>query len=313
MRQFSSVFRSSSETDRSAHSGARDSAAAICRGQISAVVRPLQNPTYGVPKATLPTISTAMTVESAPNTETKPKTGIKVVIVGAGFGGLCAAIESHLQGHDVVLLENFPALKPLGDIISFGSNAGHIFHSWSDGYISRQFRPLCIDSKEFDLRKFDGEKVLQQPSPAKIHDWPVFNGHRGELHMIIYHYAKDVLGIPIRLGCRVVEYFEDANGAGVIIEGGEKVTGDVVIGADGVRSKARELVLGYFDKPRSSGFAIFRAWFTTEKILADPVTRELAAHGDSFTGWIGPDVHFLVAVLKDGKDISWVLTHKVSS
>lgn len=40
----------------------------------------------------------------------------------------------------------------------------------------------------------------------------------------------------------------------------KQVTGDMVIGADGVRSKARELVLGYVDKPKSSGYAVFRAW-----------------------------------------------------
>lgn len=254
-----------------------------------------------------------MTTDDAPNTETKSKTGIKVIIVGAGFGGLTAAIECHLQGHDVVVLEAFPELKPLGDIISFGSNAGHIFHSWSNGYISRKFRPLCIESKQFDIRKFDGEKIIQQPTPPRIPDWPVFNGHRGELHMIVFYYAKDLLGIPIRTGNKVVEYFEDAHGAGVVLESGEKVTGDVVIGSDGVRSKARELVLGYFDKPRSSGYAIFRSWMTTQKILEDPMTKEFADHGDTFTGWIGQDVHFLVAVLKGGRDMSWVLTHKVCS
>jgi len=41
----------------------------------------------------------------------KPKTGIKVVIVGAGFGGLCAAIECYRQGHDVELYESFKELK----------------------------------------------------------------------------------------------------------------------------------------------------------------------------------------------------------
>jgi 2-polyprenyl-6-methoxyphenol hydroxylase-like FAD-dependent oxidoreductase len=252
-----------------------------------------------------------MTAEDTPNTQTKPKTGIKIIIVGAGFGGLTAAIECHLQGHDVVILESFPAIKPLGDIISFGGNAGHIFNKWSDGYITRKFRPLCIDSKQFDVRKYNGEKIMYQPTPPKEADWPVFNGHRGELHMIVYNYAQDVSGIPIRTSCRVTKYFEDAQGAGVELESGEKVTADVVIGSDGVRSKARELVLGYNDKPRSSGYAIFRAWFSTEEILKDPATKEFADHGDTFTGWIGQDVHFLVAVLKGGKDISWVLTHKV--
>lgn len=41
----------------------------------------------------------------------------------------------------------------------------------------------------------------------------------------------------------------------------DQVICDCVIGADGVRSKARELVLGYEDKPKSSGYAIWRAWY----------------------------------------------------
>ena len=56
-----------------------------------------------------------------------PKSGINVIIVGAGFGGLCAAIECHRQGHDVEIFESLKELKVLGDIISFGANAGRIF------------------------------------------------------------------------------------------------------------------------------------------------------------------------------------------
>jgi len=40
-----------------------------------------------------------------------------------------------------------------------------------------------------------------------------------------------------------------------------QIVADVVIGADGVRSKARALVLGYEDNPKSSGYAIWRAWY----------------------------------------------------
>lgn len=80
---------------------------------------------------------------------------------------------------------------------------------------------------------------------------------------MVFNYAKDELGIPIYLGSRVKRYFEDEEKAGIVLESGggeEIVEGDVVVGSDGVRSKARELVLGYEDKPKSSGYAIFRAW-----------------------------------------------------
>jgi hypothetical protein len=50
----------------------------------------------------------------------------------------------------------------------------------------------------------------------------VFNGHRGELHEIVFEYALS-LGIPIKLGKKAVAYFEDENEAGVELEDGERV------------------------------------------------------------------------------------------
>ncbi|KAL6414227.1 salicylate hydroxylase [Ilyonectria robusta] len=239
--------------------------------------------------------------------------GIKVIVVGAGFGGLTAAIECHRQGHDVEIYESFPELKVLGDIISFGSNAGRIFHRWGDGEVVARLRPLCIDIQEYGFRihKWDtGEVVYHQKRPPPSPDAPVLNGHRGELHEVIFKYARDDLGIPIHLGQRVSEYFEDETSAGIVLKDGQKVLGDVVIAADGVRSKARELVLGYEDKPKSSGYAVWRAWFSNKDMIADPQTKEFCENGDTFNGWIGPDVHFLFSTIKGGKDCCWVLTHK---
>lgn len=154
------------------------------------------------------------------------KSGIKVIIVGAGFGGLTAAIECHRQGHDVEIYESFPELKVLGDIISFGGNAGRIFNRWSDGEIVARLRPLCIDIQEYGFRihKWDtGEVVYHQKRPPPNPEAPVLNGHRGELHEIIFNYARDELCIPIHLGQRVSEYFEDNTQAGIILKTGEKV------------------------------------------------------------------------------------------
>ena len=243
-----------------------------------------------------------------------PKTGIKVIVVGSGFGGLAAAIECHQQGHDVSIYESFAELKVLGDIISFGANAGRIFRRWhykAGDRVSDRFDPLSIKLQKhgFRIHKYTGEFVICQKTPPGDPEAPVFNGHRGELHSILFHYARDELGIPVRLGTRINKYFETPSEAGIILESGEKITADVVIGADGVRSKARELVLGYADKPKSSGYAVFRAWFPNTDMMADPETRKFCENGDTFQGWIGPDVHFLFSTIKNGSDCCWVLTH----
>ncbi|KAK4162924.1 hypothetical protein QBC43DRAFT_301660 [Cladorrhinum sp. PSN259] len=240
-------------------------------------------------------------------------TGINVIVVGAGFGGLTAAIECHRQGHSVRIYENFPSLKTLGDIISFGANGGRIFARWSDGEIARRLRALSIDLSAYGFRihKYDtGEVVYHQPTAPQMADAPIFNGHRGELHEVVFKYATEELGIPIYLDQCVEEYFEDEGKAGIVLKTGEKVEADLVIGADGVRSKARELVLGYVDKPKSSGYAVWRAWFSNKDMIKDPMTKEFCENGDTFNGWIGPDVHFLFSTIKGGQDCCWVLTHK---
>lgn len=63
----------------------------------------------------------------------KAPSGIKVIIVGAGFAGLTAAIECHRKGHEVTVFEKVAELKPLGDIISFGQVCRIASHGLSHG------------------------------------------------------------------------------------------------------------------------------------------------------------------------------------
>ncbi|KAH8119508.1 monooxygenase [Phellopilus nigrolimitatus] len=216
-------------------------------------------------------------------------TGIKVVIVGAGFAGLACAIECKRKGHEVLLLEKFKELKIIGDIISFGSNAGKIFERWN---LHSEIWPLCTHHYELHLHNSKGELLTKQHLPNVQYGSYAYNGHRGELHECLFNYAKSV-GVEIRLGQDVSEYEEDEEKARQA-------------------SKARMLVLGYDDKPKSSGYAIYRAWFDTHEqgVDKDPLTDFVCKNGDTFFGWIGPDVHFLSSSSKDGRALSWVITHK---
>lgn len=150
-------------------------------------------------------------------------------------------------------------------------------------------RSVSIDLTDygFNIHKWDtGEIVLNQKTPPRDEKAPMFNGHRGELHEIVFNYAKEI-GVEINLGHRVNEYWENGEEAGIVLEDGTKVSGDVVVASDGVRSKARTLVLGYEDKPKSSGYAVWRAWFGNKDMLADPETKHFCDNGDTFNGWIG--------------------------
>lgn len=238
-------------------------------------------------------------------------TGIRVVIVGAGFGGLTAAIECWRQGHTPIVLEKTPEIKPLGDIISFAANSSRIFKRWPG--VAEQLDPISLRPDGMTINSFKGETLYHQRWSDEENSWgDRYDGHRGEYHQIIYHHAIDYCGIEVRLGARVVDYFEDENSAGVELEGGERVVGDVVVAAEGARSRGRTTVLGYEDLPKPSGYAVFRSWFQVEDtpLATDPELRWLFEGEDKHIVWLAPDVHFIAAVLKGGKDISWVCTHR---
>lgn len=239
----------------------------------------------------------------------KPCEGLTVLIVGAGFAGLTAAIECRKRGATVILFEGNKERRQLGDIISFSSNSGRIFESWPG--IPEALDPLCHHSSGLDFRAFDDEFLCRQTWEVEESWGKRYNGHRGEIHEIVWNYALS-LGVEIRLGSKVQKYFETDTEAGVIVNG-EKITGDVVLAGDGVRSLARTIVLGFEDKPKSSGYAVYRAWMGTEDFKKDPTTAWLADPSkDHHVAWLGPDVHFIVATLQKGTACSWVLTHKVN-
>lgn len=219
--------------------------------------------------------------------ERSSSSGIHVIIVGAGFAGLTAAIECHRKGHSVLLLESFPELKILGDIISFAPNSGRIFQRWPG--VDEQLDPIIHKSDGLLIKTYLGESLTKQTWGSEALAYgKAYNGHRGEIHEIVYHHAL-AIGIDIRLGHKVEDYFETDDKAGVVANG-ERFFGDVVLAADGVRSKGRTVVLGYEDKPKSSGYAIYRTWFDSVKLAEDPDTAWMVTNGDRHCAWLGKSI-----------------------
>ncbi|TKA80884.1 hypothetical protein B0A49_00835 [Cryomyces minteri] len=163
--------------------------------------------------------------------------------------------------------------------------------------------PICHVSSGLRYRTYPGEDIYTQYWDSEENFGKRFNGRRGEIHKILYQHALS-LGIEIRLGQKVTDYFEDESSAGVV-SNGERITGDVVLAADGVRSKARTTALGFEDKPKSSGYAVYRAWMMSDDLAKIPLTAELVVNEDTHTGWLGPHIHFLAASIKNGKEFSW--------
>ncbi|EAT79589.1 hypothetical protein HBI56_149870 [Parastagonospora nodorum] len=238
----------------------------------------------------------------------RPPSGIIVIIVGAGFAGIAAAIECDRKGHTPIILEKASSIEEItcyGDIISFDPNGARNFERWPG--VIEDMQKVARQTSWLDLYSWKGEFVTRQSFQEENNWGPRINGHRGELYGIMYAHAI-ARGMDIRLGQRVTDYFENDERSGVIVNG-EELTADVVIAAEGVRSRGRKIVLGFDDKPKSSGYAVYRSWFSGDAIKDKPLLKHLV-DGDSHSGFIGPDLHFLVSSLKGGKEFNWVFTHK---
>jgi 2-polyprenyl-6-methoxyphenol hydroxylase-like FAD-dependent oxidoreductase len=158
------------------------------------------------------------------------------------------------------------------------------------------------------LHGADGTLLHTQKMVLENNGHPFCNTHRGYMQKVIYEYASKI-GIVVKFGVRVTEYFENEKEAGVIADG-QRYAGDVVVGCDGIHSKARHVVTGAVDKPVSSGYAVFRAWFPIERLNDDPVLAALKDGGDSMNAWIGPDVHVFVTICTRMDCLGFLVTHK---
>ncbi|KZT51429.1 FAD/NAD(P)-binding domain-containing protein [Calocera cornea HHB12733] len=235
--------------------------------------------------------------------EVDPRTGtdkFKVIIVGAGLGGCACAMAMHYAGFEVVVYEKIKKFLRLGDSLGLGENALRLLERWG-----------CLDkivaignkSPVFHMRRYDTGEIL---ATQRLLDMAGYIGHRGDYHQAFIDRVLE-LGIPIHMGTNVAKYNEDD--PSVTLDSGEIAQADIVIGADGIKSACRELVLGFTDKPKSSGYACYRAYMPGSRLKSDPYAKRLVEK-DCMNVWIGPDLHIVQNTCKDGEEFNWIITHK---
>jgi len=227
---------------------------------------------------------------------------IKVIIVGAGLGGCATALAMHNAGFEVSVYEKIHKFQRLGDSLGLGENALKLLERWSSG-LREAFVDIGNKSKYMQIRRWEDGKVLVQ---QELMDMAGFIGHRGDYHEAFLKAVREK-NIPIYMGSNVVE-FDDCTPS-IKLANGEVHKADIIIAADGIKSLAREVVLGFDDKPKSSGYACFRAFFKGAHLKDDPLCAPFVEK-ECVNIWIGHDVHLVQNTLRDGEEFNWILTHK---
>src|SRR5881394_842733 len=127
---------------------------------------------------------------------------MKVVIAGAGIGGLTAAMCLERAGFEVEVFDAVSELKPLGVGINIQAGAVRILSSLG---LEAALAATGIATRELRYANRHGQTIWADPRGRHAGlPWPQFSIHRGELQMILFEAAKAMLGADgIKLGRRL--------------------------------------------------------------------------------------------------------------
>lgn len=216
-----------------------------------------------------------------------------ILISGGGIGGLTAALAFQKRGHRVTVLEQSPQLEEVGAGLQISPNGMRVFGAL--GVSARvekdAFRPRA---QELRFGK-GGGRILSIPlREASMARWggEYLHVHRADLVDALSGALHDRQADAVQLGRRVVAYSQEADSITAQLEGGGEISGDLLIGADGIHSAIREQMIGP-DRPRYTGHVAWRA--------VVPVS-ELGAHAPPETAcvWVGARRHAVTYRLRRG-------------
>ncbi len=216
---------------------------------------------------------------------------LKIAIIGAGIGGLAAAIALRQRGFEVELFERSQELGEVGAGLQIGPNGVKVLRALGleDELMRNAFEPFSIMSVTWD----EGRLRFRQPLKAVAREKygaPYMSAYRPDLHNLLRRATGDT---PIHLGRHCIGA-DTVNGIAVArFADGSSAEADIVVGADGIRSAIRAQHFGD-GSPRFTEMMAWRAIVPMECVPTriGPGGEVAIPHGEYF-GWIGPNGHVI--------------------
>jgi salicylate hydroxylase len=224
-----------------------------------------------------------------------PRTGaLSAVVVGAGIGGLITAFLLKREGVEVTVVERAPALGEAGATIELGPNSTRLLDEVGLG---DAIRAVSVRPELTRLMRWqDGSTLLETPLGAAAEEFfggPLLDFRRADLLAAL---ATAAGADTVRLGTTVVSVDQDASGATVTLDTGETIVADLVVAADGIRSRLRTQLFGA-ENPEYSGSTVYRglaARADVEKFISGPIIKRY---------WLGPGAQVVAYWGKGGEQL----------
>jgi 2-polyprenyl-6-methoxyphenol hydroxylase-like FAD-dependent oxidoreductase len=206
---------------------------------------------------------------------------VSVAIVGAGMGGLAAAATLRRAGLDVRVYEQASRFERIGAGIQMMPNSMKVLRRIG---IEDRLRQIAFQPYSHLNREWDTGRVKRElPMPETLFGAPYLCMHRAELHGAL---ASAVPQEIIHLGKKLVGLDQAGNQVTLTFADGTRASADAVIGADGVHSRVRDIIIGP-DTPLHKGRIAYRAIFSSALLKGRDI-------GPSRTKWWGIDRHIVI-------------------
>lgn len=194
----------------------------------------------------------------------------KAIVIGAGIGGLCTAIALQNKGWEISIFDKATALSEVGAGIVLAANALHALDSLGVGHLVRE-RGASVGRAE--IRTWKGDMLVDFSTAEHTESYLI---NRGILQQILLDSLQ--AGTSIQLNKSLVTINQNDEVVEPVLSDGNKVVGDVLIGADGFHSVVRVKLFGV-DKPRYGGYTALRGIcnFTDSNYITE--------HGGGFEAW----------------------------
>ena len=222
----------------------------------------------------------------------------KAVIVGAGIGGLAAGIALAKSGWTVEILERAATLTEVGAGLQISPNGMKVLDRLGvlpalEPYL---FFPealsLVIGAKERQIFRLPLKHVAVERWGERY-----ANVHRADLQSVLRSEFEALPNSVLRLGVEATGYVRERDGAAVYLDRSERVWGNLVIGADGIRSEIREAMVGS-DRARFTGNVAWRLTVPLEALSSPPPPEARV--------WAGAGKHAVTTRIRSGELVNFV-------
>jgi 5-methylphenazine-1-carboxylate 1-monooxygenase len=232
---------------------------------------------------------------------------VRVLIVGAGIGGLSAALSLHACGADVLVVDSVRRLLLLGVGINLQP---HAVRELIELGLGDALESTGIQTREMLRVDRHGNVIATHPRGRFAgYAWPQYSIHRGELQMLLLTAVLERLGPDsVRTGLTFCDFAEDTDGVEAWLRArsdGEvtSVRADVLVGADGIFSAVRRRLHPGEGDPLWNGIRMWRGIaeappFLTGRtmivagshvfgrIVAYPVSRSAECRDRAMVNWV---------------------------